>query len=280
MKNKSENLLLSNVTDAHSHLWSHEFANDRAQVLERASDAGLICIVDISYDVDPELRKQKARTQGINLVCVAGIHPHDAKDFDQLEKALLNQLSAGSYDAIGEIGLDYYRNLSPVDQQVTVFQKQLDLAIEYDLPVVIHSRDADDDTYKILKDWSQRAPRNYGPDREIGMIHCFSSDAGLAEKYIELGFLISISGIATFDNVKDTPEVVLRIDTNKLLVETDAPYLAPVPHRGTRNEPALVTDTIKFISALKKMPSQKIADSTTKNAYRLFRLNHVKGDLQ
>ena len=279
MKNNSENVLLSSVTDAHSHLWSAEFANDRAQVLQRASDAGLVCIVDISYDLDPEPRKQEAKTQGINLVCVAGIHPHDAKDFDQLERTLLQQLSGGAYDAVGEIGLDYYRNLSPVDQQITAFQKQLDLAIEYHLPVVIHSRDADEDTYKILRDWVQRVPENYRSDREVGMIHCFSSDYTLAEKYIELGFLISISGIATFDNVKDTPEVVLRIDTNKLLVETDAPYLAPVPHRGTRNEPALVVDTIRFISSLKKVPSQDIADSTTKNAYRLFRLNDVKGDL-
>ena len=279
MKNNSENVLLSSVTDAHSHLWSAEFTNDRAQVLQRASDAGLVCIVDISYDLDPEPRKQEAKTQGINLVCVAGIHPHDAKDFDQLERTLLQQLSGGAYDAVGEIGLDYYRNLSPVHQQITAFQKQLDLAIEYHLPVVIHSRDADEDTYKILRDWVQRAPENYRSDREVGMIHCFSSDYTLAEKYIELGFLISISGIATFDNVKDTPEVVLRIDTNKLLVETDAPYLAPVPHRGTRNEPALVVDTIRFISSLKKVPSQDIADSTTKNAYRLFRLNDVKGDL-
>lgn len=279
MKNKIEDVLLSSVTDAHSHLWSAEFGNDRAQVLQRASDAGLVCIVDISYNLDPEPRKQEAKTQGINLVCVAGIHPHDAKDFDLLEGALMQQLSGGAYDAVGEIGLDYYRNLSPVDQQITAFQKQLDLAIEYHLPVVIHSRDADEDTYKILRDWVQRAPRNYRSDREVGMIHCFSSDYTLAEKYIELGFLISISGIATFDNVKDTPEVVLRIDTNKLLVETDAPYLAPVPHRGTRNEPALVVDTIRFISSLKKVPPQKIANSTTKNAYRLFRLNDVKGDL-
>jgi len=279
MKNKIEDVLLSSVTDAHSHLWSAEFGNDRAQVLQRASDAGLVCIVDISYNLDPEPRKQEAKTQGINLVCVAGIHPHDAKDFDLLERALTQQLSGGAYDAVGEIGLDYYRNLSPVDQQITAFQKQLDLAIEYHLPVVIHSRDADEDTYKILRDWVQRAPRNYRSDREVGMIHCFSSDYTLAEKYIELGFLISISGIATFDNVKDTPEVVLRIDTNKLLVETDAPYLAPVPHRGTRNEPALVVDTIRFISSLKKVPPQKIANSTTKNAYRLFRLNDVKGDL-
>ena len=279
MKNKIEDVLLSSVTDAHSHLWSAEFGNDRAQVLQRASDAGLVCIVDISYNLDPEPRKQEAKTQGINLVCVAGIHPHDAKDFDLLEGALMQQLSGGAYDAVGEIGLDYYRNLSPVDQQITAFQKQLDLAIEDHLPVVIHTRDADEDTYKILRDWVQRAPRNYRSDREVGMIHCFSSDYTLAEKYIELGFLISISGIATFDNVKDTPEVVLRIDTNKLLVETDAPYLAPVPHRGTRNEPALVVDTIRFISSLKKVPSQKIADSTTKNAYRLFRLNDVKGDL-
>jgi TatD DNase family protein len=111
------------------------------------------------------------------------------------------------------------------------------------------------------------------------MIHCFSSDSELAQKYIELGFLISISGIATFPNVKETSEVIQRINTNKLLVETDAPYLTPVPHRGKRNEPALVVDTIKFISALKQVPSQKIADSTTQNAYRLFRLDDFTGDL-
>ena len=279
MKNNSENVFLSNVTDAHSHLWSHEFSSDRAQVLQRASDAGLVCIVDISYDIDPELRKKEARAVEIDLVCVAGVHPHDAKDFDQLERTLLNQLSLGSYSAIGEIGLDYYRNLSPTNQQIIAFQNQLELAIEYDLPVVIHSRNADHDTYQILKEWAHRVPRNHGLDQEIGMIHCFSSDSALAEKYIELGFLISISGIATFDNVKETPEVVRQVETNKLLVETDAPYLAPVPNRGKRNEPALVVDTIRFISSLKKVPPQKIANSTTKNAYRLFRLNDVKGDL-
>ncbi|HIE83583.1 MAG TPA: TatD family deoxyribonuclease [Dehalococcoidia bacterium] len=279
MKNTSENEVLANVTDAHSHLWSPEFSSDRAQVLQRASDAGLVCIVDISYDVDPELRKKEARDLEIDLVCVAGVHPHDAKDFYELEKTLLSQLSLGSYSAIGEIGLDYYRNLSPQDQQITVFQNQLELAIEHDLPVVIHSRNADRDTYQILEEWAHRVPRNHGFDREIGMIHCFSSDPALAQKYIELGFLISISGIATFENVKEAPEVVRHIETNKLLVETDAPYLAPVPHRGKRNEPALVVDTIKFVSALKKVPSQKIADSSTQNAYRLFRLNDFNGDL-
>jgi len=279
MKNNSDTAFLSNVTDAHSHLWSHEFSSDRTEVLQRASDAGLVCIVDISYDTDPELRKREARALEIDLVCVAGVHPHDAKDFDQLEKMLLSQLSLGSYSAIGEIGLDYYRNLSPLNQQITVFKNQLELAIEYDLPVVIHSRNADHDTYQILEEWARRVPRNHGFDREIGMIHCFSSDSALAEKYIELGFLISISGIVTFDNIKEIPEVVRHIETNKLLVETDAPYLAPVPHRGKRNEPALVVDTIKFVSALKKVPSQKIADSSTQNAYRLFRLNDFNGDI-
>ena len=279
MKNNSDTAFLSNVTDAHSHLWSHEFSSDRTEVLQRASDAGLVCIVDISYDTDPELRKREARALEIDLVCVAGVHPHDAKDFDQLEKMLLSQLSLGSYSAIGEIGLDYYRNLSPLNQQITVFKNQLELAIEYDLPVVIHSRNADHDTYQILEKWAHRVPRNHGFDREIGMIHCFSSDSALAEKYIELGFLISISGIVTFDNIKEIPEVVRHIETNKLLVETDAPYLAPVPHRGKRNEPALVVDTIKFVSALKKVPSQKIADSSTQNAYRLFRLNDFNGDI-
>lgn len=279
MKNNSDTAFLSNVTDAHSHLWSHEFSSDRTEVLQRASDAGLVCIVDISYDTDPELRKREARALEIDLVCVAGVHPHDAKDFDQLEKMLLSQLSLGSYSAIGEIGLDYYRNLSPLNQQITVFKNQLELAIEYDLPVVIHSRNADHDTYQILEEWAHRVPRNHGFDREIGMIHCFSSDSALAEKYIELGFLISISGIVTFDNIKEIPEVVRHIETNKLLVETDAPYLAPVPHRGKRNEPALVVDTIKFVSALKKVPSQKIANSSTQNAYRLFRLNDFNGDI-
>jgi len=279
MKTNRETVSLSNVTDAHSHLWSDEFSSDRTHVLQRASDAGLVCIVDISYGVGAEHRKKEARALEIDLVCVAGVHPHDAKNFHQLEKMLSSQLSGGSYSAIGEIGLDYYRNLSPANQQITVFQDQLELAIEYDLPVVIHSRNADQDTYEILKDWARRVPRNHGPNREIGMIHCFSSDSELAQKYIDLGFLISISGIATFANVQETPEVIRRINTSKLLVETDAPYLAPVPHRGKRNEPALVVDTIKFISALKQVPSQKIADSTTQNAYRLFRLNDFTGDL-
>ena len=279
MKTNRETVSLSNVTDAHSHLWSDEFSSDRTHVLQRASDAGLVCIVDISYGVDAEHRKKEARALEIDLVCVAGVHPHDAKNFHQLEKTLSSQLSGGSYSAIGEIGLDYYRNLSPANQQITVFQDQLELAIEYDLPVVIHSRNADQDTYEILKDWARRVPRNHGPNREIGMIHCFSSDPELAQKYIDLGFLISISGIATFANAQETHEVIRRINTSKLLVETDAPYLAPVPHRGKRNEPALVVDTIKFISALKQMPSQKIADSTTRNAYRLFRLNDFTGDL-
>ncbi len=261
---------LHNVTDAHSHISSVEFDMDRQQMLSRAAQSGIVRIVDIDHQKNCASKKQIARNNGIDLICVAGIHPHDASNYCQDKNQLLSALDSKHHSLVGEIGLDFYRNLSPPDQHISAFLDQLALAVEYQLPVAIHSRQADQETFEILEHWCKRTSGYLGPRRQTGMIHCFSGDAVLAQKYIELGFLISISGIATFKNETTAPEVISSSPISSLLAETDAPYLTPEPHRGKRNEPIYVLDTIRFIAKLKDIPAQVVADATSANLLRLL----------
>jgi TatD DNase family protein len=261
---------LFNVTDAHSHVSSQEFDEDRDEMLMRSAQSGVVRIVDIDYQEDAASKKQMARLNGIDLICGAGIHPHDASSYREDKNQLLAALDSKQYSMVGEIGLDFYRNLSPHDEQISAFIDQLDLAVEYRLPVAIHSRQADQKTFEILEHWCKRTTGYLGPEREPGMIHCFSGNSELAGRYIDLGFQISISGIATFKNEINAPEVIISSPISSILAETDAPYLTPEPHRGKRNEPIYVLDTIRFIGKLKGMPAQTVADTTSANLIRLL----------
>lgn len=258
------------VIDAHAHIGSREFADDRAAMLTRAWDAGLVAIVEVGDDVASGQRALELAKTDPRIHAVTGLHPHGASRLAEEREALAALLATGEYVGLGEIGLDFYRDRSPRDQQYEALRYQLELAREHMLPVVIHSRDADAECFAELSDWVNRVGRYLGPDREVGMLHCFAGDAGLASAYVELGFLISVPGTVTYKNNDRGQEVARTVPLAAMLVETDAPFLAPGTHRGKRNEPAYVVETARFVAAQRGCDIAEVATATAHNAARLF----------
>jgi TatD DNase family protein len=200
-----------------------------------------------------------------NVYAAAGVHPHDARLFDDAAAERLRKLLAGSPRVVawGEIGLDYHYDHSPRDVQREVFRRQLRLAREVALPVIIHSREADEDTVEILaREWAGAA--------RGGVMHCFGGGLWMAERALELGFYISFAGNVTFKKAEPLREVARIVPPDRLLVETDCPYLAPVPHRGRRNEPAFVADTARFLAELRGTTPEELGRATSDNFSRLF----------
>ena len=201
---------------------------------------------------------------------VTGLHPNGASKLAEEREALGVLLASGNYVGVGEIGLDFYRDRATPQEQYEALRYQLELARECSLPIVVHSRNADAECFAELSDWANRVGRYLGPDREVGQLHCFSGDAGLAAAYVELGFLISIPGTVTYKNNDRGQEVARTVPLAKMLVETDAPFLAPTPHRGKRNEPAYVVETARFVAAQRGCDIAEVATATAHNAARLF----------
>jgi TatD DNase family protein len=194
--------------------------------------------------------------------CTLGVHPHEGVLYtDEAEKFIRENAARKEVVAVGEIGLDYYYEHSPREPQQEAFRRQLQLASELNLPVEIHTRDAEPDTVEILKEYKGKV---------TGLIHCFTGTQWLAEKALDLGFNISISGVVTFKNADDLRKTVQYIPLDRLHVETDAPFLAPVPHRGKKNTPAYVVHTAEVVSQLKNVSLEKLADATTGNAFKLM----------
>jgi len=202
-----------------------------------------------------------------------GFHPHQAS---LLQEGDPSQLAALARDAkvvaIGEIGLDFFRRLSPHQHQVEAFQQQLDLAAELGLPVIIHCRNAHKEVLDILSRWVESISPSASNNRRLGVIHCFSGDARLAERYMELGFLISLPGSVTYPSARDKVAVARQIPLDKLLVETDSPFLAPQIHRGKRNEPSYIPLIVAKIAQIKEVPAETVAQATAENTVRLFHL--------
>lgn len=258
------------VVDAHAHTYSRQFDDDRDATFQRAWDAGLVAVVEVGGDVESSRRAVALAETEPRIHAVAGIHPHEAQHLGAQREELRSLAESGRFVGIGEIGFDFHYNHSPRDAQFEAFLWQLDLAREVDLPVVIHCREADEDGYAILSEWAGRVGRYRGLDREIGMLHCFAGDADLAARYVELGFLISVPGPVTYKN-NDRGQLVARsVPLEAMLVETDAPYLTPNPHRGTRNEPAYVLETIRMVAQLRGCTPEEVASATAQNAARLF----------
>ena len=197
--------------------------------------------------------------------CAIGYHPYEADKVGdkQLQQLKLLACENDKVVAIGECGLDYYRDYASRENQLKVFEKQLEIAKELDLPVVVHSREADEDTVAVLK--------NSGVER--GVIHCFTGTEKLLKEALDIGFYISLSGIVTYKNAKDLQELAKKIPLDRLLVETDSPFLAPVPKRGKKNMPPYVFFTLKFLSEFLKVPLPMLEKLTTTNAVRLFDIN-------
>ena len=258
------------VVDAHSHTWSDAFADDYAETMDRAWSAGLVAVVEVGGTAESSEQARALAEADERIYAVAGLHPHRAKDLESERERLRELALGGGFVGIGETGLDWYRNLSPPEDQYAAFQFQLDLAREADLPVVIHSRDADEDSYAVIEAWATRVGRYLGAEREIGMMHCYAGDAALGERLIDLGFLLSIPGPVTYPQAKVRQDVARATPLRSLLVETDAPALTPQSHRGRRNEPAYVLETIEFIAQLRGDDAAEVARVTAENAARLF----------
>ena len=258
------------IIDAHAHVSSRQFGDDLDAALQRAWDAGLIGIIEAGDDVASGQRALELARRDPRIHAVTGIHPNAALRFHEEREALRALIATGEYVGVGEIGLDFYRDRAPRDLQFEAFRWQLELAREFELPVVIHTRDADAECFGVLSEWADRVGRYLGPDREIGMLHCFSGDAPLALAYVDLGFVISVPGTVTYKGNTRGQDVARTVPLAAMLIETDAPYLAPVPHRGSRNEPAYVADTARFIADLRGCGVDEVTTAAAQNTARLF----------
>jgi len=264
------------IIDSHCHLQDPKFDGEHEAVVQRAREAGVSTLVVVGYDVESSRSAVHLAESSDNVYAAVGVHPHDAKTLTPFDvNALVRLTEHPRVVAIGEIGLDFYRNLSPPDRQRHAFLEQLDLARSLGLPVVIHARDADEETFDILSDYAESVKTERTQDRPLGVMHCFAGALPLALRYIELGLLISIAGTVTYPNAESTRAVARGIPPHSMVVETDAPYLTPHLRRGQRNEPAYIIETTRFIADLRGEPFEVIAESTSSNATRLFALDHV-----
>jgi TatD DNase family protein len=246
------------------------------QVIQRARASGVTTMVAVGYDVDSSRRAVEIAQSNEGIFATIGVHPHDAKSLTPGDVSTLVTLAESPMVvAIGEIGLDFYRNLSPPDVQHRAFREQLALARTLHLPTVIHARDADRPTFEVLAEHAEAISGDWPAERPLGVMHCFAGDLALAEQYVDLGFLISIAGTITYPNAEKTRVLARGSLLTSLLIETDAPYLTPQSHRGQRNEPAYLVETAEFIAQLRGEPPDLIAKETASNANRLFRLDRV-----
>jgi TatD DNase family protein len=264
----TEGKVLGPVVDTHAHLDFGQFDADRQDVLARAKQAGVEWIINPGADLESSRRAAELAESSESVYAAVGIHPHYALTCTEECLALLRRLAVGpKVVAIGEIGLDYYRDLSPREQQRQAFRRQLRLAEELDLPVILHDRDAHDDILCILKE------RQNAAGQLSGVFHAFSGDFAAAKAALDLGFFIALGGPVTFQNARKLADLVPRLPLDRLLVETDSPYLAPAPHRGQRNEPAYVRLVVNRLAELTGYTVRKIESQTTLNAAALFRLD-------
>ncbi len=252
------------LIDSHAHLDMDDFAADRDPVIKRAVQGGVARIVTIGIDLASSKKAIEIAKKYDFIYATVGYHPHNADEADPRDLEKLRALaSEPKVVAWGEIGLDFFRRHSPPEKQVKAFERQLDIASEQGLPVIIHDRDAHTDLLRILKS----RKRQYR-----GVIHCFSGNYDLAMALIELGFCISFPGTVTYKNAVDTQAVATRIPLERLLVETDCPYLTPLPFRGKRNEPLYVKHTAEKIAQLRQLDFEELAQAISANTIRLFNL--------
>lgn len=252
------------LVDSHCHLDFPDYAGKVDDVLARARAAGVGVCVSIGTELKRFPGVKAVAEAHDNVWCSVGVHPHESeKELLDDEAVLIAEAAHPKVVGVGETGLDYYYEHSPRDPQRRNFRSHIAAARTTGLPVIVHTRDADDDTIAILQD-------EMGKGAFTGLIHCFTGTQRLADAALALGLYISISGIATFKNSAALREVIKTVPLDRLLVETDAPFLAPVPHRGKTNEPAFVTHTAAMLAELKGVAPEELAHVTTENFFRLF----------
>ena len=254
-----------NLFDSHCHLENGRFEEDLPQVMARMEEAGVRRCILAGSDMETSEQIVALTKEHAHVYGVVGIHPHDAKTWtDGCTDRIAQWVKEERIVGVGEIGLDYYYDHSPRDVQQEVFVKQLLLARELDMPAVFHVRDAHGDMLSIL-----REHRNELPD---GVVHCYSGSVESAREYLDMGFYISFAGPITFKNANKLLEVAAYVPQDRILVETDSPYLAPVPMRGRRNEPTFVQYVAEKVAELRGITAEELAEMATRNTCRLFRI--------
>jgi TatD DNase family protein len=252
------------LIDSHAHLDFKDFVNDQADTIQRAKEVGVFRIINIGTSLATSRHSVELAQNHATVYATVGIHPHDSKEVTKENLAKLRILSQQpKVVAIGEIGLDYFKMYQQVDIQERAFRAQLELALELKLPVVIHTRAADSATIEMLQ--------NIQSANWEGVFHCFPGDVAMARQVLDLGFHISFTGVITFKN-STASEVIRYIPFEKLLIETDCPFMTPVPHRGKRNEPAYVYFVAQKIAEIKGVSLERVAELTTTNTERIFKI--------
>ncbi|MBI4688291.1 MAG: YchF/TatD family DNA exonuclease [Nitrospirae bacterium] len=261
------------LIDTHCHLEMKEFDKDRDEAIKRAKDAGIEYVINISSDIESNLKNLALIAKHPNIYCSIGVHPHDAKTLTEEVYAKIREWAKNpKVVAIGEIGLDYHYLHSQQDIQIRAFKRQIDIARDCGLPVIVHSREAKEDTMRILKEDAAGIK---------GVLHCFSGDMDMAKEAMNMGFYIPIAGPVTFKKAEGLKEIARLIPDEYLLIETDAPFLSPVPMRGKRNEPAFLRHTAQAIAELRGVTLSDIGRITTLNVRKLFKIGGtpVKGEI-
>jgi len=252
------------MIDSHSHIYTHPFDQDRPEVINRAREAGITQLLQVGCNLEESGLALELARKVPGIYAALGVHPHDADTWNS-DTAI--QLTAMLKDqnviAYGEIGLDFFYDNSPREIQISAFEKQMELVkrLQSPLPVVIHTREAEEETLTVLRKY---------PLPGGGHVHCYTSSLSTAEKILDLGYYIGFTGVITFKNAAELRNVVKMVPLNRILIETDSPYLAPMPHRGKRNEPAFVLHTAKAIADVKSIPLDEVLDQTTTNFYNLY----------
>lgn len=253
------------LIDSHAHIQGPEFAGDLHEVVDRARAAGVVKIVIVGGAGDLSSNDDAIAVAHSfpGLFATVGMHPHDAKDVNHADLKRLAELAADpKVVAVGETGLDFYYDHSPRELQTKIFAQFIQMARETELPLIVHDRDAHREIAGLLKSEGEGDLR--------GVIHCFTGDYGAAKAFLDLGFYISFSGIVTFKNAGPLREVAQKLPLDRLLVETDSPYLTPAPHRGKRNEPAFVRLVAETIASVREIPLEDVIHATSRNAHALF----------
>lgn len=253
------------MVDTHCHLHFSEYTQDRETVFQRSWESGIEALILVGCDAEDSSQAMALAQSVPNAFFSAGFHPHEASRWNLQKKQKLEELSRDpKCVAVGEVGLDYYRNLSPKEDQRRVFIEMLTLAKSRELPLIIHCRQAADEMVSLLKE--------QGPFPSSGVMHCFSGDSKYLEDCLKLGFYVSFAGNLTFANAEELRERAAEVPIERLLTETDSPYLTPAPFRGTRNEPCRIAHTIAKLAEIQRKSPEEMSKVTAGNARRLFRL--------
>lgn len=256
---------MNRLIDSHAHLDDEAFDDDRQEIIASLYDDGVAFVINPASDLASSKRAVELAKKYKNIYAAVGVHPHEIEELTEEEIDELKLLcKEKKVKAIGEIGLDYFYDNSPRDLQKKGFERQIELAEELGLPIIIHSRDAIQDTYDILKKYEGRV---------FGVLHCYSSSVEMAKEFIKLGYYISLGGPVTFKKSQEPKRVAKLVDLDRLLVETDSPYLSPEPLRGKRNQPKNTLITARLIAQLRGISEEELFEKTRENTKRLFKID-------